>query len=64
MWGEYGYDFGDIWIYTDEVSTGTVYPWTSDVTFGFRALLIKKSALKKNPGLENMTIDQVKAILE
>jgi len=63
FWGEYGYDAGDIWIYTDEVATGNDFPWTSNVTFGFRALLIKKSALILNPDLEGMTIDEVKAIL-
>ena len=64
VWGEYGYDIGDVWIYIDEVDTGNDFIWTSDVTFGFRALLIKKTALILNPNLENMTINEVKAILE
>ena len=64
LWGEYGYDLGDIWLYTDEVASGNDFPWNTDVTFGFRALLIKKSALIMNPDLEDMTIDEVKAILE
>ena len=63
LWGEYGYDFGDIWIYTEEVDTGNDFPWPSNVTFSFRAFLIKKSALELNPGLEDMTIDEIKAIL-
>lgn len=64
VWGEYGDDEGDIWIYTDEVSTGNDFPWVSNVTFGFRALLIKKYAIQKNPDLKNMTIDEVKELLQ
>ena len=63
VWGEYGYDDGDIWIYTDEVNSGNGYPWPANVTFAFRALLIKKGALKLNKDLKNMSIEEIKSIM-
>ena len=61
LWGEYGEEYGDIYIYSDEVSTGNDYFWPSEVTLGFRAFLIKNSALKINPELEFMSIEDIKS---
>ena len=61
LWGEYGDNNGDIYIYTDEVSTGNNYYWSTEVTLGFRAFLIKNSARKINPELEFMSIDEIKS---
>lgn len=63
VWGEYGEANGEIYVYTDNASTGNDYFFSSTVTLGFRAMLIKKSALIANPNLKDMTIDQVKAML-
>ena len=63
VWSEYGYDNGEIWVYADDANTGNDYFFSSSVNFGFRAMLIKKSALILNPDLEKMSIEEVKAIL-
>ena len=59
LWGEYGYADGDIYIYSDLVSTGSQYFYPTNMNFGFRALLVKKKMADLNPDIKNLTIDEI-----
>lgn len=58
VYGEYT-ESGLIWIGT-EYENGSAANWTSNATLHFRAALIKKYGLKKNPNLEKLSIDELK----
>jgi hypothetical protein len=64
VWGEYGYNTGEIWIYAHQISTGNPFFFPTQSEFGFRALLVKKKAIDLNPEIKEMSIDQIKLFVE
>lgn len=63
IWNEYSEQTGDIWVYTDYISTGSNFNYSGNYTIKFRAALIKKSAIQKNPDLKNKTIAEIKKLI-
>lgn len=61
---EYSKETGKLYVYTLNADGTPGSPWTSEHTYGYKAVIIKNSALEKHPDLDFSNYHAVKEALD